>query len=258
MPPVSPVVAAKPAMPPPSMTYVDGKRRAALGKAQQQPPTSLSCCERCFCVKAEDRSNIASWMLKDTRDKTPPSACGKLLCFCDEAYPRTPNCIEEIPEIRALAGTVLEDGQALSGTVFTLRWMEFDKATRSGVSKTFGGYGGKYSAAQWSLGSSWTTYVGAWCDRCVNQSYGWQFSEDWRSAKITVKMNWIVCFPWLPPWFTVCDCCIIFDMVQARAQRPSHRSHIVTGLSHMVDMETQVLPHIDPPLRTPCTHTLTP
>ena len=133
MPPVSPVVAAKPAMPPPSMTYVDGKRRAALGKAQQQPPTSLSCCERCFCVKAEDRSNIASWMLKDTRDKTPPSACGKLLCFCDEAYPRTPNCIEEIPEIRALAGTVLEDGQALSGTVFTLRWMEFDKATRNGT-----------------------------------------------------------------------------------------------------------------------------
>ena len=115
-------VAAKPAVPPPSLQYVNGLRRAERGH-EQSPQVrdvskakggghDLNCCpERCWCVSAlplpaaPDGDGplhaLNEWMLTDTRAHVPPSACGKALCFCDDAYPRVPNGIKDTEEIKA-------------------------------------------------------------------------------------------------------------------------------------------------------------
>ncbi|EOD13407.1 hypothetical protein EMIHUDRAFT_425546 [Emiliania huxleyi CCMP1516] len=142
-------------------------------------------------------------MLTDTRAHVPPSACGKALCFCDDAYPRM------------LAGVMIEGEGGITGTVLTKRWMEFDAETKSGLIKTYGGYGGLYSAAQWSGGNNFfENGVGPFFNRCCNQSYGFQFTEDYLKATISVKLNFCICIPCLPPFFKVPECCIACDMVQ--------------------------------------------
>jgi len=70
-----------------------------------------------------------------------------------------------------LAGVMIEGEGGITGTVLTKRWMEFDAETKSGLIKTYGGYGGLYSAAQWSGGNNFfENGVGPFFNRCCNQS----------------------------------------------------------------------------------------
>ena len=193
-------------------------RHMAAAQKHAVAQDSLSCCEMLWCVKVQNKAEIVEWMLNDARESTPPSACGRALRYCEDAYPRRPNCIQDVDPIRQLAGVMIESkGVPLAGSVFTKRWMDFDKEARYGEIKTYGGAGHQYSASQWSAGSSFLWYIGAWCDRLSNQSYGFQFSDDWRSASMVVKVNPCVCVPWLPAWYTVPSCCILSDMVQTEA-----------------------------------------
>ena len=167
----------------------------------------LTCCERLWSVKVEERSEIGNWMLLDTRDNDPPSLCGRLLCFCAPTYPRVPNAIKDIPEISMLAGAMLEDDWGLKGSVFTNRYMDFDKLNRVGNIKVCGGAeicnnccascGGHYQVAQWSAGdTSCVRYPLSVFGRCANFGYRYTFSSDWRKADIAITLNLCFCIPW--------------------------------------------------------------
>ena len=79
--------------------------------------------------------------------KSPPPSClQRLLCDCGSGE-RTASGIQDIPEISNLAGLLLQNGDethSTNGTVFTLKWGEFNKETRVGE---WGGAGGVRGAA---------------------------------------------------------------------------------------------------------------
>ena len=51
---------------------------------------------------------------------------------------------------------------------------------------------------------------------------GFQFTEDYLKATISVKLNFCICIPCLPPFFKVPECCIACDMVQVCVQETLH------------------------------------
>ena len=193
-----------------------------LNHLNEKYPTQLEkFTECCFGVVVKDRSELLQAILLDDHSP-PPTWCQRLLCDCG-ARKRTLSGIEDIPEISNLAGLLLQNGDAMvhstNGTVFTLKYADFDKETRIGELEVYGGYGGKQHTGQWSALNNKTWLALLTLGRCCNYSYRFSFSEDWRKADIDIRAN-CCCATCLPPcskaWFNIPKSVAAFEMIQAK------------------------------------------
>lgn len=158
--------------------------------------TVTSCC----CLKIYDRDAAVHQILSETTDPDGPSLLARL-CWCQCApIPRKDAGIKDIEAISAFAGVTLQSGShATAGSLETLRWGDYDAATRTLRTTGFGGWYQPYNTG--------------------NATYEFKFSEDFQRADIIGRGNLLVfcccCCPCIPPWFSLPECLIKNYMVQA-------------------------------------------
>lgn len=178
--------------------------------------TVTSCC----CLKIYDRDAAVHQILSETTDPDGPSLLARL-CWCQCApIPRKDAGIKDIEAISAFAGVTLQSGShATAGSLETLRWGDYDAATRTLRTTGFGGWYQPYNTG------TWTEPINPiWCflltlGRIGNATYEFKFSEDFQRADIIGRGNLLVfcccCCPCIPPWFSLPECLIKNYMVQA-------------------------------------------
>lgn len=117
---------------------------------------------------------------------------------------RHANALEDIPQLRGLAGITVQDGDHnTKGSLETLRYDRYDPASRVLDTSVFGGF---YNRAKLGLWTEPTTPLYSSCmwaflmnlARQANYSYRFEFSEDLRSADILLRGN----------VFILCGCCM--------------------------------------------------
>mmetsp|Transcript_17101 Transcript_17101/g.25630 ORF Transcript_17101/g.25630 Transcript_17101/m.25630 type:complete len:232 (+) Transcript_17101:132-827(+) len=168
-----------------------------------------------YGVVETDRDDLLQAILLN--EKSPdPSWLQRLLCDCGSGE-RKASGIKDIAEISNLAGLLLQNGDethSTSGTVFTLKWGDFDKETRVAELEVYGGCGGQQHTGSWSLLNNQTWKHLSLLGRCCNYTYRFQFSKDWQSADIDVKANCCL-IPCARPWCTIPKSFCAFKMAQA-------------------------------------------
>jgi len=162
-------------------------------------------------------------MLSTNATKAP--SLFQRLCMCQRGpSERVPSGIETVPQLRGLAGVLVQAGdQYSSGSMLTLKWAKWDAAKRQVDLQVFGGFTG--SGCGGSSGSElglWTGRIEAL--RCFFMNLGrfgaytyrFTFSEDYRRADIDTMGNPLaLCCICLPcAWVTIPKCCFAFEMVQ--------------------------------------------
>lgn len=204
-----------------------------------KPQKSSSMLAMCCCVEEQPRETLPQWMLLNTNASAQPSLMQRLLCQCGPEA-RVSNGIEDIPEIRGVAGGLLQSAPPdwpTKGSVQTLKYCKFDKEKRVATIQVFGGFGGPSSVGLWTEpGGSCKWYFLINLARCCNYSYRFEFSEDWRHADIKIMANFC-CVCCVPPCFPACcalpDCLVKVrpgDRLQQRARRcPMLRTPRVTA-----------------------------
>lgn len=96
----------------------------------------------------------------------------------------------------------------------TLKYGDFDPATRELTVSVYGGF------QQASTTGNWTEDVNLlWCflmtlGRSANYSYIMTFSPDYKQATIDISGNLCCCIPCLPRWVTIPRSILAFSMVQ--------------------------------------------
>mmetsp|Transcript_26979 Transcript_26979/g.31873 ORF Transcript_26979/g.31873 Transcript_26979/m.31873 type:complete len:226 (-) Transcript_26979:940-1617(-) len=170
----------------------------------------MKCADRIVGVTTTDRSNLIQAILLDK--KPPPASCiRRSLCDCGSGE-RKLSGIEQVPEISNLAGLLIQTGaHPRAGTTFSLKWADFNKTSRVGEVKVYGGCGGKQHAGHWSAIDSCCSKVFVSCGRVWNYSYRFRFDEDWQRADIDIR------FCCTPSGNTCCSypsSCTAYDMVQ--------------------------------------------
>lgn len=163
-------------------------------------PTSIQNC--LLGVKSKNHSELVKDVLSDTAP--PPSCIQCILGDCCGRKKRVPSGIQDVPEISNLAGLLHQNGadtvfgSRTNGTIFTLKWADYDKETRTAVVQVYGGYGPKASTGYWSIldNQKWRTI--SCLGRICNYSYFFTFSEDYQRADINMKVNLgcLCCKPW--------------------------------------------------------------
>jgi len=177
---------------------------------REAPSMTEKLTECCFGVDVKDRSELLQSMLLDDHSP-PPSWCQRLLCDCGASRKRTISGIQDIPEISNLAGLLIQNGDpathATSGTLFTLKYADFDKETRIGERHVYGGCGGQQHTGQWPALQNKTWLTALTIGRCCNYSYRFTFTEDWQKADIEIRENLCCVACCLPPcskaWFGI-------------------------------------------------------
>jgi len=182
----------------------------------------VTCCQRslaaCCCLKVEERDDVAVYLV--LRNESLPPSCFQRWCMCVCApQPREPSGLEMVPELRGLAGVAMQHGEDdSSGSLLTMKWGEYDPASRVYELALFDGFYGSNTTGVWT-----EPVEAPWCclmnmARCANYSYRLEFSEDFRTADIRTRCNPCVlcccCCPWIPAWFTVPKCCLDSTMKQ--------------------------------------------
>eukprot|EP00929_Paragymnodinium_shiwhaense_P119499 TRINITY_DN9140_c0_g1_i1.p1 TRINITY_DN9140_c0_g1~~TRINITY_DN9140_c0_g1_i1.p1 ORF type:complete len:249 (-),score=36.88 TRINITY_DN9140_c0_g1_i1:364-1110(-) len=196
---------------------------SAAGLVEADKPSSdvgafMQCAAACCCVKIEDRDTANEWML--TPAGLPPSLFERLcLCHCS-AQERKPGGLEFDESLRGLAGVTLQDGvHSTAGSLQTLRWAQYDPATRTAYMKVFGGCGQPPSTGHWS-----EPVVGYWMflinlARCAQYTYIFRFSEDKRYADIDIQGNPCCCCWCLPGWCNIPRGLVHYWMRQTEASK---------------------------------------
>merc|ERR1740121_2089697 len=145
----------------------------------------LSCC----CLRVEDRDTAPDWMLSQPTTGAPSLYVRCCWCMCTPEE-RHANALEDIPQLRGLAGITVQDGDHnTKGSLETLRYDRYDPASRVLDTSVFGGF---YNRAKLGLWTEPTTPLYSSCmwaflmnlARQANYSYRFEFSEDLRSADI--------------------------------------------------------------------------
>eukprot|EP00930_Biecheleria_cincta_P062604 TRINITY_DN48061_c0_g1_i1.p1 TRINITY_DN48061_c0_g1~~TRINITY_DN48061_c0_g1_i1.p1 ORF type:complete len:288 (+),score=45.14 TRINITY_DN48061_c0_g1_i1:77-865(+) len=176
----------------------------------------LSCC---CCLKTFPREVINEVILGNDAG-TQEQSVFQRLCFC-YCYPkaRVNNGIEQIPELKGLAGLMIQDGDHVTaGSLTFLKYAKWDAETRIAYMPVFSGFG------WWHGGTTglWTepAYT-AWCcimnvARLANYTYRFSFSEDYMHGDIDVLVNPCCCCGCvcLPAWFTLPRCLNHFTFEQ--------------------------------------------
>jgi hypothetical protein len=145
-----------------------------------------------------------------------PSWLQRFLCDCGSGA-RKASGIQDIPEIANLAGLLLQNGDethSTNGTIFTLKWSDFDKETRVAQLEVYGGCGSQQHTGAWSALNNQKWKLLSMVGRCCNYSYRFQFSEDWQRADIDIKGNCCL-IPCCKPWFSIPKSWCAFQMEQA-------------------------------------------
>lgn len=177
---------------------------------------TMKCTDRIVGVTTTDRSSLLQAIVLD--DKPPPASCiRRSLCDCGSGE-RKLSGIEQVPEISNLAGLLIqtqtgEKTRTTTGTTQTLKWADFDKASRVAEVKVYGGCGGKQHAGHWAAidNSCWKFFV--CCGRVWNYSYRFRFDEDWQRADIDIRfcctLSGNTCCSYPSSWTA-------YDMVQTK------------------------------------------
>mmetsp|Transcript_4858 Transcript_4858/g.14118 ORF Transcript_4858/g.14118 Transcript_4858/m.14118 type:complete len:237 (-) Transcript_4858:81-791(-) len=176
-----------------------------------------SCC--CCCIKVSPKSSLNELMLIDTAADQQPSCLQRFcLCYC-KPLERKSNGIEEIPQLRGLAGLTVQDGDHITaGSLQTLKYAPYDPEARVLYMPVYGGFG------WWHGGTTglWTEPANCvWgflmtAARLSNYTYKFTFSEDYLHVDIDIMTNMfgVVGCACLPAWCTVPRCITHFTAEQ--------------------------------------------
>jgi len=173
----------------------------------------------CCCLGIYDRDAYLPYGMLGT--KLPPPSIFEKLVVCDWNKPvRTPNDIENIPEIAELAGATLQKGtHSTAGSVQTLRFAHWDKEKRAATVEVFGGACGGSNTGTWTepVETKWICL--AVCARLCDYTYVFNFAEDWRSTIIDIKVNCCCCIPCIPAWFSIPKSIATFEARQHESSK---------------------------------------
>jgi len=172
----------------------------------------------CCCVNPYQKEKMnEAILLNDAADEWPSLL--QRLCFC-YCFPkaRVTNGMDQIPQLRGLAGLTVQDGTHITGgSLQTLKYAKWNPEERSAYMPVFSGscwcYGG--TTGVWAENAAYG--IAAWIinfARLGNYSYKFIFSEDFLSGDIDIWMNLCICCPMLPPWFKLPRCLVHFTFKQ--------------------------------------------
>lgn len=200
-------------------------QQAETEKPTASKPSALQqCVTACCCLQIRERDDVNVWMMS-SEEKPLPSLFQRL-CFwqCGRSE-RVASGIENVPELRGLAGVSVQNGHHdTRGSLQTLRWAKWDAEKRQAEMKVFGGFTGFCGGKGTELGQWTEPVVPKWLcltnlARLGKYTYRFNFTEDYRKADIQIRIDPLVlcciCIPCMPAWCSVPKGCVAFDMVQS-------------------------------------------